>query len=238
MPDVPDPFGDAFEAAVSDAELFGADGACPMLHEPGDPRLILITGTNGGGKSFLTKALSSYLHLEAPGKIEWMPVSMSMRTSPGMHRAFMFGDEGRESTGRISLTSVLGGLRTCRGRNNPHVLILDEPDVGLSESYQHGLGDLLTDFAAGLPDLTRALIVVTHSRTIAGALSRAGATKLRIGDDLRPTDDWIRDGEKPRTAKDVEELPEKTRARMKAIQAVINARKEEREASAGPRSSF
>ncbi len=193
-----------------------------MLLEPGNPRLILISGSNGGGKSFLVKALGSYLHLEAKGKVEWMAVGMSLRTSPGMARAFMFGDEGRESTGRISLKAVLGGLRTCKGREHPHALILDEPDVGLSEGYQAGLGELLSDFAGDLPALTRALIVVTHSRTIAKALSDAGATCVRIGDDLRPTADWIRDGDSPRTAKDIEELSDRTIARMRAIQAVIN----------------
>lgn len=219
-----DPFGEAFKEALSDAELFGRDGACPLAHEAGNPRVVLITGSNAGGKSFFAKAIASYLHHEYPKAVEVISVSMGMRTSPGMHRVFMFGEESRDSTGKISLRAVLGGLNTCRGRENQHVLVLDEPDIGLSEGYRAGLGDLLTGFARDLPEHTRALIVVTHSRAVAGKLMAVNPTCLRIGDDRRPTNEWLRDGDPARSAADVEELAMKATLRMRAIQAVLNDR--------------
>lgn len=219
-----DPFGEAFESAISDVELFGHEGACPLAHEAGDPRIILITGENAGGKSFFAKAIASYLHHQHPKAVEVISVSMGMRTSPGMHRAFMFGEEGRDSTGKISLRAVLGGLHTCKGRDNPHVLVLDEPDIGLSEGYRAGLGDLLTEFGRDLPQHTRALIVVTHSRAVAGKLTALNPTCLRIGDDHRPTAEWIRHGDPVRSAADIEELAMKATLRMRAIQAVLNDR--------------
>lgn len=223
-------FAETLQDAIADAELFGPEGACPGRHEPGNPRLIVISGENAGGKSFFAKALNSFMQQGAPKEVEWMPVSMVMRTSPGMHRAFMFGNESNESTGRISLKAVLGGLRTCQGRENPHVLLLDEPDIGLSEGYQAALGQMLAEFAAEMPSHTRALIVVSHSRPLVAALMPLGPTCIRIGDDLRPTAEWIRDGDLPKTTADIEALGAKAVKRMRAISAVMAARRKERQA--------
>lgn len=225
-----DVFADAFEAAIEDADLFGPEGACPTLHEPGNPRLIVISGENAGGKSFFAKALNAFMQEDDPKQVEWMPVSMGMRTSPGLHRSFMFGDESNESTGRISLKAVLGGLRTCQSRERPHVLLLDEPDIGLAESYQAALGQLLAEFAADLPVHTRALIVVSHSRALVSALMPLKPTCIRVGDDLRPTAEWIREGDLPKTPADIEALGKKAMMRMRAISAVMTARRAERSA--------
>lgn len=225
-----DVFADALEAALDDADLFGSAGACPTLHEPGNPRLIVISGENAGGKSFFVKALNAFMQEDAPKQVEWMPVSMGMRTSPGMHRVFMFGEESNESTGRISLKAVLGGLRTCQSREKSHVLLLDEPDIGLAESYQAALGQMLAGFAADMPAHTRALIIVSHSRSLVSALMALGPTCIRVGDDLRSTAEWIREGDLPKTPADIEALGTKAMTRMRAISAVMNARRAERRA--------
>jgi energy-coupling factor transporter ATP-binding protein EcfA2 len=229
-----DPFGDAFEDALADTDLFGPGGACPVVHEPGNRRLFLITGENAGGKSFFSKVVASFVHEESPGAIEFINVSMGMRTAPGMHRVFMFGEESRDSTGKISLGAVLGSLRTCRSREKPHVLVLDEPDIGLSEGYRAGLGDLLAAFGAELPELTRALVVVTHSREVARRLMPLAPTCIRIGEDHRPTAEWIRDGDPVRTIEELEGLAMKATPRIRAILAVLNTRKAERQTSPAP----
>lgn len=228
-------FADCLADAVADEEYFGIDGPCPILKEAGNPRLVLISGENAGGKSFFAKVLSATVRSHEK-KIEWMPVSMSMRTQTGMHRVFMFGDEGRDSTGKISLHAVLGGLQTCRGRDNPHVLLLDEPDVGLSEGYQAALGDLLAEFASSMPEKTEALVVVTHSRALAAKLMPLGPICIRVGDDRRKTKDWIAEGDLHRTADDIRNLAKKGVERLRRIQRVIDQRTEERRAEAGAKS--
>ena len=216
----------ALDETCDDAEFFGPDGPCPLLHEPGNPRLVLITGENASGKSFFGKVLRAYPPHDGDRKneIEWMGLSMSKRTESGAIRAFMFGDEGRDSTGNISLRTIQSGFSTCRSRETIHILQLDEPDIGLSESYAAGLGDYIAQFAADMPDLTEALIVVTHSRHIARRLLPLNPTCIRIGD-LRPTAEWLVSDVIPKTIEDVLALKETAHQRTRAIQSILNGRK-------------
>lgn len=208
---------------------------CPILLEPGRPDLIVVTGENAGGKTFVASYLSQIARRdhEAEGKLEIMDIGMRRRTDSGIVRGLMFGDEAWESTGQISLKVVLGGIRTCRGRENDHVLILDEPDIGLSESYRGALGELLADFADPLPERTVALVVVTHSREIVERLMPLGPTCVRVGDDVRPTKEWLQQGPLPRSMADVEKLQETALTRFRALTALIKARRESRK-SDGP----
>ena len=47
------------------------------------------------------------------------------------------------STENISVRTALAGIRNSRDRTHPHILMLDEPDIGLSEGYQKALGEEL-----------------------------------------------------------------------------------------------
>jgi len=221
---------DLIDQVRQDEELFGADGPCPVRVEPGaNPRLLLVTGANAGGKSLVCRVLNARAHeipKETGGRFEFMRVGMGKRTAPGMERAFIFGgNEDRESTGRISANAVKGGLNTCRGRKHPHVLCLDEPDIGLSEEMQGGLGAALAAFAADLPAHTEGLIVVTHSRHVVRPLLPLAPWCLRAGDDLRPTAEWVAAAPVPATAEDFLGLGAAATARLRAVQAVLDARR-------------
>lgn len=223
-----DIFVRSLDDTLADADLFGPEGVCPVRHEGGNPHVVLVSGANAGGKSFFGRYLGVGIRAhEDECRIEYLPVTMGMRTAPGLHRAFMFpGEEGRESTGRISVAAVLGGLRTCRGRSSPHWLLLDEPDVGLSESYQRALGETLRTFALDLPENTAGIVVVTHSRMLASEFTGADPTMIRVGDDLRPTREWIGQGDLPRSAADVEGLSDVALKRMRAIARIMEARRQ------------
>lgn len=229
---------DLIETARGDAELFGAGGACPALFEEGgNPRVLLVSGANAGGKSLLCRYLDSISEDPEGRRIEFMRVGMGLRTQHGMHRAFMFGEEDRDSTGCISARAVKGGLNTCNGRGKPHFLCLDEPDVGLSEEMQWGLGDKLARFAASMPDETLGLVVVSHSRPLAECLLPLSPWCARVGDDLRPTREWVAAPVRRATAEDFDSLSGVAAARTRAVAAVINPRAEARRAerSSGPR---
>lgn len=137
----------------------------------------------------------------------------------------MFGDESTSSTGQASFRAVRGGLTTCRGRTTPHILIMDEPDIGLSEGYQAALGDMIDEFASDLPDTTVGLLVVSHARPLISKLMHLNPTCIRVGDDLRPTRQWLEQGDLPRTIADIESLRDKALTRFRAIHAVAEARK-------------
>jgi predicted ATPase len=123
-------------------------------------RLAILTGTNGSGKSFFAGLVGSFTAVQNLAIID---CSMRRRTSSGLATAFMYGDESWESTGQISIRNTLAALRTSRGRDIPHYLVLDEPDLGLAPEYAAALGGAIADFCEDMPDLLYGLVLVTHS---------------------------------------------------------------------------
>jgi hypothetical protein len=224
---------DAVERTLAEHDYFGADGPVPAWAEFGHPKFALVTGENASGKSFVVRAMAEKLR-EAHPRMEVIPITMNGRSRAGIERLAIWGDESRQSTGRLSVRAVLGGLRTCREREHDHVLVLDEPDIGLGESYAAALGAYLAEFAADMPVRTRGLVVVTHSRPLVTGLVPVEPTSIRVGDDQRPLAAWLRDGPLPRSIEDIEALGERSSATMSGINRVRNARLEAK-APAGPR---
>ncbi len=142
--------------------------------------------SNASGKSFFGKLLGQYVRKEH--KIEVMNVGMAFRTESGVARCFVFGDESDSSTGMLSYKAVQGGIRTCRGRENDHVLFLDEPDIGLSEEFQGALGRVIAEFASDIPDKTKLFGVVTHSRRLIRHLLPIKPHHVRLGDEMKLAD--------------------------------------------------
>ena len=160
--------------------------------------------------------------------VEFMRVGMGRRTAPGIERSFIFGgNEDRESTGRVSSNAIKGGLSTSRNRNNAHFLCFDEPDIGLSARLQAGLGAVLADFARDLPEHLSGLIVVTHAQPIVRALLEVSPRCARVGGGTATTAEWAASVEPPATAEEFLDLGRVATERMRAIQAIMNARKAE-----------
>lgn len=221
------------EDVVGEGNLFGPSGACPTLFDDGNlDRVLVISGENAGGKSFMCKALMHYATERDPGmRMEF--VGMSRRTQGGMHRVAMWGDDTCESTGRNSVGAVLNVIRWS-GREDAkrEWIVLDEPDIGLSEGYAAAMGERLVQFVAEMPDTVEGLVVVSHSRPLVRHLVEAGAMSVRVGDDMRPVAEWIRDGDLPKSLEDLEGLKARSRGRSKAIQHALNERKERRKVQA------
>lgn len=218
--------------AVNGTYIFGEDSPCPISIEPGRlERVWVISGENAGGKSLFCKAVEGLVRSsseEAGTPIEVMRVGMDRRTSSGIERALMFGDESRQSTGMLSVSCLLSGLETSRNRTNPHWLILDEPDIGVGEGYRAAVGELFAEFSQNLPENALGFVIVTHAREIAGPMISAGASSVRVGRDLRPVAEWIRDGDLPKTLEELKSLPKRSTELYRTISAAI------REANATP----
>lgn len=135
-----------------------------------DSRVAIITGPNASGKSLMVRMLAATLNEE---KVEPLQVSMRYRTMGGIHRAFMFGNDEDQSTGATSLYAVQGALRTSRGREAQHWVMLDEPDIGLAEEYAAALGAHLAEFANDLPKAAKGFVLVTHSRALVRGFTAA-----------------------------------------------------------------
>jgi DNA repair ATPase RecN len=140
-----------------------------------------------------------------------MDIGMKRRVSAGIERGLIFGHEATESTGNVSIRVALRGVANSRSREHPHWLILDEPDIGVGDGYHTAIGEYLADFANTLHSACMGFAVVTHSRAIAKELIAAGASSLRVGQDLRPIGDWLANGDRPKSVSDLLSLQEAVR---------------------------
>lgn len=147
---------------------------------PGQGKAAVITGPNASGKSLLAQIVAARAHQQG-----MVPASISIRerTGAGLHemsgmrRMMMFGDEHEQSTGATSLRALEGGFRSIHNyaKEKPAILILDEPELGLSEDYAAALGTWLAQQAQALEDQPRlpGILVITHSRPLVRALNDA-----------------------------------------------------------------
>lgn len=162
----------------------------------GKGKVAIVVGSNASGKSLAVRLIGSWLNGEKP-KVEPLQVSMRYRTMMGMHKAFMYGPFGDEqdSTGAVSMGAIEGGLMTARGRETPCWLLLDEPDVGLSEDFTYALGEHLARSAnEGLGAKCGGLVVVTHSRELVNGMVEnlaAAPHFVHVDDNPQTLTEWL-----------------------------------------------
>jgi hypothetical protein len=200
-----------------------------FLHiEPSpDPncRLVLITGDNASGKSFLARlmkqAVNQFWDWESMG------ISMAHRMK-GYMASLFYGDESRHSTGVNSLRMVNNALKNLVDRHESkrlNMMSWDEPDIGLAESYQWAMGDMIAKTYREMPESTRVMMVVTHSKPIAHVLSWLKPIHVRVGD-TTSLQEFITRDEPMLLWEDIERLNERAHALHSAISKVENQKKD------------
>lgn len=222
------PVVDLVRACVERSALFEKNGGpLTATFEEGDPdsRVLIIAGDNASGKSFMIRLLAAKLNEK---KIEPLQVSMKYRTTPGLHRAFMYGSgDAEDSTGNISLIAVRGALSTAEGRATPNWVLLDEPDTGLAEGYCGALGIYLANFGNRMAaSECEGMSVVTHSRRLVSSMLFSLNKKPHflcfadyVGDDLAQS--WLED-ERDRTVEELLSLGETSIGKFRKINRIID----------------
>ena len=210
------------KSMIEELPYFQADEDCLIanLTEGGEHPLVLITGENATGKSFLRR-LYYVLFKEYRG-IECIHLSQQGRSTGGVMRAFVYGDESWESTGYISAGTIEGGVRTCNDREKEHAIIWDEPDIGLSDSYAAGVGVEIRKFVENLPKLTFGVVIITHSKHLIKQLLPLKPHHLRLGDN-KSLESFLNERVKP---KDIKKLRDSGIETFRKISAILK-RKEE-----------
>ena len=148
-------------------ELFtvGPVKAFPRL-QGSDVRILIAHGENAAGKSLVLRDLRKHVGSYDRNGVETFSVSMRMRTSDSMGAGMMYMSERNRSTGTSSVKAVQGAFYNACSRPHPVWLVLDEPDVGLSDRYAAALGAYIADQINHLPNHIRGVLLVSHSRCL------------------------------------------------------------------------
>ena len=150
--------------------------------------LLVVTGANAAGKSLLRRWFSMIFQQE---KIESIHLSQQGRAAEGVMRAFVYGDESNESTGVISAGTFQGGMRTMRGREKPHAVIWDEPEIGMGEELQVGTVNWLCDELKDWPENLQGVVLFTHSRLFVQRAMQFPGAKWMSMDGYATADEWL-----------------------------------------------
>lgn len=169
---------------LSESSYFWANEACPfVMHVEKNPsaheRVMMICGDNGSGKSLAVEYLRGWS--KAFHEFATVQVSIRERTGAGMsdmagmRRTFMFGDESEQSTGATSVNVVTTAFTTLADRvkdGKPAILVLDEPEIGLSRSFAGAMGKYIGQSFKALNSDNAYLVVISHNQTLAQELSK------------------------------------------------------------------
>lgn len=204
------------------------------LH-PGHPRVVLVAGENSTGKSVFVEGVLGWGHKHF--KTSPLSVSIRERTGGGLYegaafrRAVMFGDEHEHSTGATSARVVETAFKNVQSRaeeDKAAILVLDEPELGLSEGYACAMGSYLALQALAMHEKACGLVVVTHSRGLARNLAQSlgqAPTFVKLGEP-RSFDQWLESVE-TRSVQELLELGNKDLTGWRDINALYRLLKEQ-----------
>lgn len=144
------------EAEINDGELVFEH---LTLEAQENAKVAIVYGDNAAGKSFIGKLVETVARSQ---NIHCMSAAVRNRTSSGVAKAMVFGDEETQSTGQTSLSVMQLALKTANNDDKDCLITLDEPDIGLSRKYSKALGKYLASQANSLPE-NKMFIVITHN---------------------------------------------------------------------------
>lgn len=158
--------------------------------DPKSCKLMVVCGSNASGKSMIRRCLS--MACKEKG-IEAIPISMEFRTRSGdIARSFVFNDESDHATGITTAQTIITGMSTSRGRDSKHLLMWDEPEIGMSEELQHASVDHIVSEFGNWPKHLEGAVFFTHSRIFADRLVKElGATFVYLGGEYQTVDEWL-----------------------------------------------
>jgi hypothetical protein len=144
-----------------------------------DSKLALVVGNNSSGKSLLRRELQAACN---DVDLETLDLSMELRSHEDAElRGEYYGNEEILSTGVISISSVLRLIGASKNEKRKHVIILDEPDVGLSDEVAAGVALELVSFLQEAPSKLVGVLLITHRRAMLDCCYEADPILLFVG---------------------------------------------------------
>lgn len=190
--------------------------ALPYTWIPRASRFALVLGDNASGKSVLRRLVRD---VAVERKLTVLSASMEARGY--ISAVHEYGLEGSESTGMISARRVRKLLQQSSRAAGPHVLLLDEPDLGMSDGLAAGVGMLLAEhYADGKVPRCVGVLVTTHNRAmVREVLRHVDPNVVWFGPNPETFDvhEWLARVEPPRSIDDVIQGATRTSNRVGAI---------------------
>lgn len=168
------------------------------------PRLLLVTGDNGSGKSLFVEFLRGW-GKEFHRVDATISISIRERTGAGlsdmsgMRKSMIFGQEEEQSTGSVSARvtqTAFNNLDSWSESGRRILMVLDEPEMGLSQAYATPLGELIAQLLLGLKSDTGGVVLVSHNKGLVRALmERLGEAPsfVHLGPKPLTLLDWLAD---------------------------------------------
>lgn len=130
--------------------------------------VFVLTGENGTGKSLIRKVLHQQLKKSDGEDVEIAALSMDLRAGLGDgsgSRAFI-ADVDWSCTSENSLHNLKGILKAT-----DRFIVLDEPEVGMSDSLQMSIGVWLSEKLQEVITRNKGVLIITHSKPLVRSLS-------------------------------------------------------------------
>lgn len=174
-------------------------------------KAVIIFGDNGSGKSLLAKQIKEQCVLN---KIKCNLYNMQLRSSSSFTKSYFFSGGNLVSTSAVSIKSMMNSFKK---EGNPFI-IMDEPDVGLSEKYMTAFGQVM---AEKVNRTKRGLALITHSKKVLSAFIKTlngQFTTIGVNTDLS-FDQWMETD----TDATVEEMLSMVENQLKSYEALRGA---------------
>ena len=203
--------------AVLNQVFFSDDGRDKKLYydyQPGNSKLLIVTGENATGKSLFAQIFQQYCGRFVK-RVRCVRDGLDIRTGP--FASLRCGLIDNMSTGDVGVEQVLAMLEK-RNKEDPLRLqdgetpyrgvyfVFDEPGLGLSENYQCTMGVYIGRYVKKMDPRVYGVVVVSHSRYLVNHLLEEGGFSLgkggrrphhvRFGDKMR-LKTWLETEPKP-----------------------------------------
>lgn len=138
-------------------------------------KITVLTGANGGGKSFIRKMIWQHINQELGldvKKSKVVSISMQERTQP-KHQFAAFASlmiDNPEDPTSLNTYELLKSVFTAD--ISDRYLVIDEPEIGLSKESQLGIVNYLNKQLPKFLEKNLGVMVITHSESIVQHLNQ------------------------------------------------------------------
>ncbi len=148
--------------------------------------LVIITGDNASGKSFLRRVIG---HSAKSYGVEFRNTSMEGRSGGN----FFYGGEDWQCTSIVTIFSVTSALESSIQDENKSIVIIDEPEIGLSVEAQVSMGKFIKNNITNNTNPNRlSVFIMTHSHYIVRELlDIPNTTFISLHDKYPDVESWL-----------------------------------------------